>query len=143
MMTNDNANELHTNDSAPIAAPKPPPVRPDEETLALYRKMNNLVGRNADNLAIDFEKCYTEIGFEEMGAHGMNNEQKQAFCNIMFGSFVNGMITAVSPDSAFNQKFVPPVELSKEAVAMAEANLAAGVSTPATEEVYDAAAKET
>jgi len=90
------------------------PTKPDEATLVLYRQMNNLVGRNVDLMAQDFEKCYLNIGPDDMGAHGMDDHQAQQFTNIMFGAFVNGLITAISPESVFNQKFIQP-EMSPKA----------------------------
>lgn len=83
-------------------------IRPDEATLKLYRQMGNLIGRNADSIADDFEQSYASLTLAEIGAADLTEAQKQALTNIMFGSFVNGLITAISPQSHFNEKFVGP-----------------------------------
>ena len=74
-------------------------------TLKLYREMDNLVGRNCDSIADDFEASYQGVDIAQM-AGDMDDEQHQAFSNIMFGSFVNGLIAAIAPESVFNKNYI-------------------------------------
>ena len=68
-------------------------MRPDNHTIEQFRKLDDMIGHNIDNLIEDFEK------------DSPKESMPQAYQNAMFTAFVLGVIVPMSPDSNFNRKF--------------------------------------
>ena len=70
-------------------------MRPDKTTIDQFKKLDDLIGHNIENLVEDFERSSQD-------ASGI----PVAYQNAMFTSFVLGVLVPISPDSNFNRKFV-------------------------------------
>jgi hypothetical protein len=73
-------------------------LRPSQETIEEFRKLNDIIGCNIDQIVKDFTRTSAEQKISLGPRH-------QHIVDVMFTSFVLGMINTMSPDSSFNKDF--------------------------------------
>ena len=76
-------------------------MRPTQDVIDKFKKADDLVARNIDNIADDFTQSYS--GAEEWVK---DSAKQQHLTDLMFSTFVLGLITAISPSSKFNREYM-------------------------------------
>lgn len=77
------------------------PVRPDKETIEQFRGVDDIIGRNIENVVKDYEETVSA----NYAGDNLPRGQKQALVNITFTAFVTGLVAAMNPKSNFNSKY--------------------------------------